>query len=44
MEYLEHCEEIVGYKVYIMQKPAFKVTGYTLLVPPRSDDMIPQLW
>jgi predicted transcriptional regulator YdeE len=27
-----------------MQRPAFKVTGYTLLVPPRSDEMIPQFW
>jgi len=44
MEYLEHSEEIVGYKVCIMQKPAFKVTGYTLLVPPQLDEMIPQFW
>ena len=42
MVYLEHSEEITGYKVYIMKKPAFKVTGYTLLVPPGLDDLIPQ--
>jgi hypothetical protein len=44
MEYLEHCEEITGYKVNTVHRPAFKVTGYSLLVPPQSDEMIPQFW
>jgi hypothetical protein len=44
VKYLEHCEEITGYKIYTVQRAAFKVSGYTLLVPPRSDDMIPQYW
>lgn len=35
--YLERSEEITGYKVKIMSKPAFSITGYTLIVPPEAD-------
>ena len=45
MQYIEQSEEITGYKVKIMQREAFKVTGYTIIVPPTpSDNMIGQFW
>ena len=44
MEYLGQSLEIAGYPVKIKHRGAFKVTGYTLIVPPRSDAMIPQFW
>jgi predicted transcriptional regulator YdeE len=44
MEYLEKSEEITGYRVRIMQRKAFKVAGYTIIVPPRSDEMVSQFW
>ena len=41
--YLERSEEITGYRVTIMPKPAFQVTGYTIIVPPQDDtQMIPR--
>jgi len=44
METLEHSLAIIGYKVRIRKRGAFKVMGYTILVPPHSDDLIPQFW
>jgi predicted transcriptional regulator YdeE len=46
MEYLTNSEAITGYKVKILKRDAFKVTGFTLIVPPgrRGVDMIPQFW
>jgi hypothetical protein len=48
MEYLgqslEQSLEITGYQVEIKHRGAFRVTGYTIIVPPRSDAMIPQFW
>lgn len=44
MEYLEKSEEITGYRVRIMQRKAFKDTGYTIIVPPRCDEMVSQFW
>ncbi len=44
MEYLGQSLEITGYPVKIQHRGAFKVTGYTILVPSRSDAMIPQFW
>ncbi len=32
--YVENAEQIIGYKVKIMPKPVFQVTGYTMIVPP----------
>jgi len=37
MSYIERCEEITGYKVRVVRREAFRVVGYTLIVPPRSD-------
>lgn len=34
MEYLEKGEEIVGYRVKMRKRGPFKVTGYTIIVPP----------
>ena len=44
MEYIENSQEIVGYNVKIMKRKAFKVTGYTLIVPPGPEIAIPQFW
>lgn len=45
MKYLEKSEEITGYRVKIWEREAFKVTGYTLIVPPAaSNDTIPDFW
>jgi len=34
--YIGNAERITGYKVKIMSKPVFQVTGYTMIVPPRA--------
>ncbi len=34
--YVENAEQIIGYKVKIMPKPVFQVTGYTMIVPPKA--------
>ena len=40
---LERSKEITGYRVKIMPKPAFQITGYTIIVPPGAEDqMIPR--
>jgi len=45
MEYLERSEEIVGYRVKIMHREAFKIKGYTLIVPPNADDrFVSRFW
>ena len=44
MESLEHSLELTGYRVKIWTRKAFRVTGYTLIVPPHSEAMIPQFW
>ena len=44
MEYIENSQEIVGYNVKIMKRAAFKITGYTLIVPPGPDNPVPQFW
>jgi predicted transcriptional regulator YdeE len=34
-----------GYATYVIHRPAFKVTGYTLIVPAHADKMlIPRFW
>jgi len=37
MSYIERSEEITGYRVRVVRRDAFRVMGYTLIVPPRSD-------
>jgi len=44
MEYLERSEEIVGYRVKIMHREAFKIRGYTLIVPEHKEYLVPQFW
>jgi hypothetical protein len=45
MEYPEHSEEISGYKVHVVHRAAFKITGYTLIVPAHADkQLIPRFW
>lgn len=46
MEYLEQSEEITGYRVRIMQREAFKIAGYTIIVPPAPRDkmVIKRFW
>ncbi len=44
MEYLEQSEQLVGYKVKVVRRGPFTVVGYTLIVPPDSDHLIPQFW
>lgn len=41
--FLERSEDIAGYRVKILRKPDFQVTGYTLIVPPNEENhLIPQ--
>jgi predicted transcriptional regulator YdeE len=44
MEDLQKSEEITRYRAKIMRREAFKVAGYTIIVPRRSDEMISQFW
>jgi predicted transcriptional regulator YdeE len=44
MEVLENAEAIVGYRVKMMQKPAFQVVGFTFIIPPAQEAVIPKLW
>jgi hypothetical protein len=44
MEYLERSEELTGYRVKIVPREAFRVTGYTLIVAPADDVAVPQFW
>ena len=44
MIYLDGSEELTGYRVKVMQREAFRVTGYTLIVPPGANKMIPMFW
>ncbi len=44
MEYLENSEEITGYKVKVVHRSAFKIRGYTLIIPPAGDDMVAKFW
>ena len=45
MTTLERSGEIAGYKTYVVHKPAFKITGYTLIVPAHADKkLIPRFW
>ena len=45
MEYLEQSENSIGYRVRIMQRKAFKITGYSIIVPPPPNDRsVPQFW
>jgi len=39
MNYIENSEGIAGYKVKIWEREAFRVTGYTILVPPGRPGM-----
>jgi hypothetical protein len=38
--FIEHSLEITGYRVKIMPKPAFRVTGYTIICPPDAEGPI----
>ncbi len=43
LTYLEGSEEITGYKVKIIPKPTYQVTGYTLIVEPgQESNMVAQ--
>ncbi len=45
MDYLEKSEEITGYKVKIMHKGAFKIRGYTLIIPPaQEENLVGKFW
>ncbi|MCL4507276.1 MAG: GyrI-like domain-containing protein [Chloroflexi bacterium] len=44
MEYIEHSESITGYRVKVMPRGAFTVKGYTLIVAPQADALIPAFW
>jgi len=44
MEYLERSEEITGYRVKIMPSEAFKIRGYTLIVPEHEEHLVPRFW
>ncbi len=46
MIYVEGSEQITGYKVKLMSRGPFRVTGYTLVAPPgkRGAAMVPRLW
>lgn len=44
MQYIEHSESLTSYRVKSMRRTAFRVTGYTLIVPPQSDEIIPKFW
>lgn len=38
--FIEHSQEITGYRVAILRKPAFQVTGYTIICPPEEEGPI----
>jgi predicted transcriptional regulator YdeE len=43
VSFLERSEEITGYRVKILPKSAFQISGYTLIIPPKNEtQMIPQ--
>jgi hypothetical protein len=44
MSYIEDSQAATGYRVKLMHKPAFKVTGFTLIVPPKSAGIVPAFW
>jgi hypothetical protein len=46
MEYIENSVELTGYKVTVRRRDAFRVAGYTLIVPPgkRNVRLIPEFW
>lgn len=35
--YLERSQEITGYRVKVLRKPAFQVSGYTIMCPPEEE-------
>jgi hypothetical protein len=37
-------EALIGYRVSVERRPAFSVTGYTLIVPPGRDELIADFW
>lgn len=44
MDYIAQAKELTGYRVKVIQRPAFQVTGYTLIVPPGKVESIPRFW
>ncbi len=38
--FIERSQEITGYRVKILRKPAFQVTGYTVICPPDAEGPI----
>lgn len=45
MEEIAGARELVGYQTYAVERAAFRVTGYTLLVPAKaSPGLIPGFW
>lgn len=45
MTYLHQSERITGYKVKTVDREAFRVTGYTLVVQPgKAEEQVPRFW
>jgi predicted transcriptional regulator YdeE len=44
MQYIEKSEELIGYRVKIRRRGAFRVMGYTIIVPPGQSKPIPDFW
>ena len=46
MHYIKNSEQLVGYKVRIWTREAFRVAGYTRIIPPglKANAVIPQFW
>ncbi|MDH5441899.1 MAG: hypothetical protein OEY31_14960, partial [Candidatus Bathyarchaeota archaeon] len=44
MQYLEKSEEITGYRVKSWKRDAFRIKGYTIIVPPGRPTMPRELW
>jgi hypothetical protein len=44
MLYIPDSEATTGYRVKVFHKPAFKVTGFTRIIPPDEEAMVPQFW
>ncbi len=46
METIANSQELTGYRVKVLTRKAFRVRGYTLVMPPvkRGDMTIPRLW
>ncbi len=46
MEYIEGSQELAGYRVKVMQRAPFRVSGYTIVAPPgkRGEAEVPRLW